>query len=126
MNQDNVCIGYCKHQVGGHHCIISYEGCILKPYNENEASMYHLIPRKYPHLTPFLSEFYGIVHFVDSEMGAFQTMTELSLEILKDTTLAFSRLNKSTNGYSIDQREEWLKTLFFKRFNRKHTSNSLK
>ena len=126
MNQDNVCIGHCEHQVGGHHCIISYKGFVLKPYNENEASMYYLIPRKYPHLAPFLSEFYGIIYFVDSQMQAFQETTELSLEILKDTTRTLNLPNQSADHYAIDQRKEWLKTIFLKRFNRKHTSNLLK
>ena len=61
-NSDS-CISLYNNQVGGHHCILSYNGYIYKPYNEHESSIYSSIPYKFPHLLLFLPKFFGVINF---------------------------------------------------------------
>ncbi len=71
------------NQVGGHHCIMSYNGCILKPFSENEAIMYDLIPIRCPSLIPFLTEYYGCLSLSDLSRDSGQAcMSDRSAALL--------------------------------------------
>lgn len=111
-----------EHQVGGHHCIVSCNGFVFKPYNEHEAFMYSLIPWKFPQLVPFLPKFYGVTDLTDSDLSAAAVQPRLE-DSSKGPQASCSSRHPSDKDKLSTSRAEWLRRLVSKRYSTKSTSS---
>jgi len=134
ISKENSLIELYKHQVGGHHCIISCNGYIFKPYNEHEAYMYSFIPYKFPQLVPFIPKYYGVTDFtelevlIDSEAEFLELKTQIEGTSSRHTPHNDSNSDTTThflneNGKPNIEKTLWLQKLFYKHFNIKNTCN---
>ena len=117
-----------EHQVGGHHCIIRYNGYILKPYSDHEAFMYNFLPMKFPHLIPFLPQFFGVITFADFTSLNFKESSFVPLNVLpnnKEMKEIYISPTSDRISNEYKERNDWLKMLFHKRFNIENASNLL-
>ena len=139
-----------ENQVAGHHCIISYHGYVLKPYNDCEANMYSLIPIKYPALAPFIPKFHGILDLASTMVAPVLLLpksfmckppvvpapTSVARGILLSSQKEFNRGPKKENqkiGVEEDktvspdigdsEKERWLTKLYNNRYDNCVTSN---
>ena len=119
------------NQVGGHHCIATYQGCIMKPYNEQEARMYNFLPLEFPQLIPFIPKYYGVISslkysYSDTLVNLHDDKCiKLDKSTISSDEVKESKKSLSPMGRIVDccsKKEDWLNSLIHKRLKCEKTS----
>lgn len=121
--------GLYREQVGGHHCIISYKDFILKPYDHNESYIYSIIPYKFPKIVNLVPKYYGVVdlNLIDSPTSDLTSSFEsekINEDPGKDMKEVMTMDGMSVINQEETDKEQWLDSLFHRRFDCNNTSNS--
>eukprot|EP00826_Nyctotherus_ovalis_P015799 TRINITY_DN14524_c0_g1_i5.p1 TRINITY_DN14524_c0_g1~~TRINITY_DN14524_c0_g1_i5.p1 ORF type:complete len:228 (-),score=44.32 TRINITY_DN14524_c0_g1_i5:153-836(-) len=122
QKEDESLVRLYEHQVGGHHCIVSCNGFVFKPYNKHEAFMYSLIPWKFPQLVPFLPKFYGVTDLMGPDLSSVAIHPRFEDSAPKDPQANCTSRHPNDKDKLSTNRTEWLQRLISERFNTKNTS----